>query len=81
MSDSETLHSIKYQNSKGENLLDNENNKKLTSDTEYYFNLIANPSKMIKNKPILNQIGLFLTDELRTTFGFKFLFRCIVKLW
>ena len=50
MSDSETLHSIKYQNSKGENLLDNENNKKLTSDTEYYFNLIANPSKMIKNK-------------------------------
>lgn len=51
MSDSDVINSIKYQNSKGENLLDSKqnNDKKMTTDTDYYFNLIANPVKMVKN--------------------------------
>ena len=55
MSDSETSSDIKvnYQNSNGENLLDNVNSKKPQStDTDYYFNMIANPNKIIQyNKP------------------------------
>ena len=47
MSDSETSitnNNILYQNSKGENILDN---KKLTTDTDFYYNMIANPTKII----------------------------------
>ena len=53
MSDSETSSDIKvnYQNSNGENLLDN-SKKPQTTDTDYYFNMIANPNKIIQyNKP------------------------------
>jgi hypothetical protein len=49
MSDSETSSDVKvkYQNSHGENLLEDKNNKPLTTDTDYYFNMIANPNKII----------------------------------
>ena len=53
MSDSETSSDIKvnYQNSNGENLLDN-SKKTQSTDTDYYFNMIANPNKIIQyNKP------------------------------
>ncbi len=56
MSDSETSTSdikVKYQNSNGDNLLEDKSNDKKqpqTSDTDYYFGMIANPSK-IQNKP------------------------------
>jgi hypothetical protein len=50
MSDSETTNNIKYQNSNGENLLEE---KKMTTDTDYCFNLIANPSK-IQNTNIVS---------------------------
>ena len=54
MSDSETSSDIKvnYQNSNGENLLDNNSKKPQSTDTDYYFNMIANPNKIIQyNKP------------------------------
>ena len=51
---SETHNNIQYQNANGENLLENkyQTEKKMTTDTDYYFNLIANPAKLstIKNK-------------------------------
>jgi len=50
MSTSETSsdNNIQYQNSRGENLLENNSGKKpQTTDTDYYFNMIANPSKII----------------------------------
>ena len=55
MSDSETSSDIKikYENSNGDNLLEDKNNSKkiLSSDTDYYFSIIANPTKVIqKNK-------------------------------
>ena len=51
MSDSETSSSeikVKYQNSKGDNLLEDKSNEKKpqTTDTDYYFGMIANPSKI-----------------------------------
>lgn len=48
MSNSESSSSevrINYQDSKGQNLLDEK--KPQSSDTDYYFNMIANPSKVI----------------------------------
>ena len=50
MSDSETSinNNIQYQNALGENLLENRK-KPLTSDTDFYFDKIANPTK-IKDK-------------------------------
>ena len=54
MSDSETSSDIKvkYENENGENLLEDKNNRKekLSSDTDYYFNMIANQSKIIPLK-------------------------------
>jgi hypothetical protein len=56
MSDSETSSSeikVKYQNSKGDNLLEDKTNEKKqqTTDTDYYFGMIANPSKIaVKSK-------------------------------
>jgi len=52
MSDSETSSSdikVKYQNSRGDNLLEEKKNDKkpLSSDTDFYFNMIANPNKVI----------------------------------
>ena len=41
---------IEYQDSEGENL---EKKKNITTDTDYYFNLVANPSKI---KPTINNI-------------------------
>jgi len=57
MSDSETSSSeikVKYQNSKGDNLLEDKTNEKKqqTTDTDYYFRMIANPNKITLN---LNQ--------------------------
>jgi hypothetical protein len=51
MSDSETSSSdikVKYQNSRGDNLLEDKSNDKKpqSTDTDYYFNMIANPSKI-----------------------------------
>ena len=59
MSDSETSSDIKvkYENSNGDNLLEDKSNAKkvLSSDTDYYFNIIANPTKVIQKKEeILN---------------------------
>jgi hypothetical protein len=45
MSDSETSSDIKvkYENANGENLLEDKNTRKnISSDTDYYFNIIAN---------------------------------------
>ena len=55
MSDSETSSSevkVKYQNSNSEKLIEDKSNDKKpqTTDTDYYFGMIANPSKII-NKP------------------------------
>jgi hypothetical protein len=54
MSDSETSSDIKvkYENSNGDNLLEDKSNAKkvLSSDTDYYFNIIANPTKVIQRK-------------------------------
>lgn len=53
MSDSETSSDIKvkYENANGENLLEDKNTRKnLSSDTDYYFNIIANPSKVTQIK-------------------------------
>jgi hypothetical protein len=53
MSDSETSSDIKvkYENANGENLLEDKNTRKnISSDTDYYFNIIANPSKVIQRK-------------------------------
>ena len=43
---------IKYENSNGENLLEEKYNTKKTvsSDTDYYFNIIANPNKILQSK-------------------------------
>lgn len=51
MSDSETSSSdikVKYQNSRGDNLLEDKSNEKKpqSTDTDYYFGMIANPSKI-----------------------------------
>ena len=51
MADSETSSDVKvnYQNARGENLLEDKNEKKPQStDTDYYFNMIANPDKTQK---------------------------------
>ena len=55
MSDSETSSSevkVKYQNSNFEKLIEDKSNEKKpqTTETDYYFGMIANPSKII-NKP------------------------------
>jgi len=55
MSDSQTSSDIKinYQNNNGENLLDNNNNndkKNLSTDTDYYYNKLVNPNKIIFHK-------------------------------
>ena len=53
MSDSETSSDIKvkYENANGENLLEDKHTKKnVSSDTDYYFNMIANQSKVIQKK-------------------------------
>lgn len=53
MSDSQTSSDIKinYQNNNGENLLDNTNDKKnLSTDTDYYYNKLVNPNKIIFHK-------------------------------
>ncbi len=48
MSESETSSEIKvkYQNAHGDNLLEDRSNLKQSSDTDYYFGMIANPSKI-----------------------------------
>ena len=52
MSDSETSTeiNINYQSNNGDNLLDIKNKKPQSTDTDYYFNMIANPGK-IKDEP------------------------------
>ena len=53
MSTSETSSDIKvkYENSNGENLLEDKSSRKVqSSDTDYYFNVIANPTKVIQKK-------------------------------
>ena len=56
MSDSETSSEmkIKYENYNGDNLLEDKQNSKkvLSSDTDYYFNIIANPSKIVKKSNV-----------------------------
>ena len=63
MSDSETINNIKYQNENGDILLTNNNSKKLTTDTEYYFNLISNPAKTLKQESNNN------SEEYKTIFS------------
>lgn len=56
MPDSDTSDvQINYTNSKGENLLEDKtknsnNDKQKSTDTDYYFNMIANPSKTVNEK-------------------------------
>ena len=49
MSDSETSSdvNINYQTNDGNNLLNNVQKKPQTTDTDYYFNMIANPNKLV----------------------------------
>jgi len=52
MSNSDTSDGkINYVNSKGENLLEDKSNDKkpVSTDTDYYFNMIANPNKVVNN--------------------------------
>ena len=68
MPDSETSSSdvkVKYQNSNSEKIIqDKSNNKKPQStDTDYYFGMIANPSKII-NKPTVQTSESSELDEL-----------------
>jgi hypothetical protein len=69
MSDSETSSDIKinYQNSKGENLLEDKSNgkKPVSTDTDYYFNMIANPNKVVNNK--VSESESSLHDLLKNT--------------
>jgi hypothetical protein len=50
MSDSETSinNNVEYQNALGENLLEDRKKKSLTTDTDLYFDKLANPSKIMK---------------------------------
>ena len=53
MSNSETSSDIKikYENSNGDNLLEHHtSHKPISTDTDYYFNIIANPNKIIQKK-------------------------------
>ena len=53
MSNSETSSDIKikYENSNGDNLLEHHtSHKPISTDTDYYFNIIANPNKIIQEK-------------------------------
>lgn len=68
MSDSETSSDVKvkYQNSHGENLLEDRGNKPLTTDTDYYFNMIANPNKIIAKSKSATETSE-LNDLLKDT--------------
>ena len=71
MSDSETSSSdikVKYQNSNGDNLLEDKSNDKKpqTTDTDYYFGMIANPSK-ITAKPKSETETSELQNMLKST--------------
>ena len=52
MSDSDTSSDaqIAYHDSQGKNLLEN---KSKTTDTDYYFNMLANPVKISNDKTII----------------------------
>jgi len=67
MSNSETSSSevkVKYQNSNSEKLIEDKSSKKpQTTDTDYYFNMIANPSKIIsKTKEETSDLENLLKD-------------------
>jgi hypothetical protein len=70
MSDSETSlnNNVEYQNAFGENLLEDKNKKKpLTSDTDFYFDKIANPTKiMAKIASETSELHDGLKDEMST---------------
>jgi hypothetical protein len=64
MSDSETSVNVEYQNAYGENLLENKK-KPLTSDTDFYFDRIANPTKiMAKSESETSELHDGLKDEI-----------------
>jgi hypothetical protein len=70
MSESETSSDIKvnYQNSRGDNLIEDKSiGIKQTTDTDYYFNMIANPSKTIQPKFNATSESSELNDLLRNT--------------
>jgi hypothetical protein len=72
MSDSETSSSdirVKYQNSNGENLIEDKSNDKKpqSTDTDYYFNMIANPSKTKPAKPKSESESSELNELLKNT--------------
>ena len=68
MPDSETSSDIKvnYQNSRGENLLEDQSKKPVSTDTDYYFNMIANPTK-VTNKEKSAESESSLHDLLKNT--------------
>jgi hypothetical protein len=71
MSDSETSSSdikVKYQNSKGDNLLEDKSNDKKpqSTDTDYYFGMIANPSKITAKPKSVTETSE-LNNMLKTT--------------
>jgi sulfur carrier protein ThiS len=68
MANSETSSDIKvnYQNSRGENLLEDQSKKPQSTDTDYYFNMIANPTKVTnKEKSVESESSLH--DLLKNT--------------
>jgi hypothetical protein len=70
MSESETSSEIKvnYLNSQGDNLIeDKSNGVKQTTDTDYYFNMIANPSKVTQSKFNATSESSELNDLLKNT--------------
>lgn len=70
-SDSESSSDIKvkYKNANGDNLLeDKTNDKKIQStDTDYYFNMIANPAKTFKNNKVSDSETSELNQLLNNT--------------
>ena len=70
MSDSETSSEVevKYQSRNGENLLEEKRTetKPVSSSSDYYFNMIANPNKIVQVKPIESESSE-LNDLLHNT--------------
>ena len=68
MSDSDTSSDlkVKYMTQDNNNLLEDRNKKPQSTDTDYYFNMIANPTKVV-NKPKTESESSELNNMLKNT--------------
>lgn len=71
LSESSSDNIVEYQNSKGENLLENKtfDKTKLTTDTDYYFGMIANPDKIIQINSESDSSSYHHSDKRSETSG------------